>query len=216
MPRQVRIDYEGAIYHVMARGNRREMIAFSPGWNSKNGGAGMNTTLERGWCFGTSEFKEKMIDKLDAMPMAGKYKKANGYSGKEIRDHGERAAREWIEKGLLVMELEWSDLAGMPKMDARKAMLARVVRRHTRMGLEWISATLGMGVRSSVTRAEKELQRKMSYDKKLQKQWEDLKCTLSLPGAEWHVDKGHDRRFFHLFRRLFEIFIWPRGAVINW
>ena len=26
MPRQVRIEYPGAIYHVMARGNRRERI----------------------------------------------------------------------------------------------------------------------------------------------------------------------------------------------
>ena len=141
-------------------------------------GAGLNTTLERGWCFGTSEFKEKMIDKLDAMPMAGKYKKENGYSGKEIRDHGERAAREWIEKGLVVMGLDGSDLAGMRKMDVRKAMLARIVRRHTGMGLEWISATLGMGVRGSVTRAEKELQRKMSHDKKLQKQWGEIEMHL--------------------------------------
>ena len=107
-----------------------------------------------------------------------KYKKENGYSGKEIRDHGERAAREWIEKGLEVMGLDWSDLAGMRKMDARKAMLARIVRRHTGMGLEWISATLGMGVRSSVTRAEKELQRKMSTDKKLQKQWGKIEMHL--------------------------------------
>jgi len=37
-------------------------------------GTGLNATLERGWCFGTSEFKEKMIDKLDSMPMEGKYK----------------------------------------------------------------------------------------------------------------------------------------------
>jgi len=28
MPRQVRIEYPGAFYHVMARGNRREPIVF--------------------------------------------------------------------------------------------------------------------------------------------------------------------------------------------
>jgi len=100
-----------------------------------------------------------MIDKLDAMPMAEKYKKENGYSGKEIRDHGERAAREWIEKGLEVMGLDWSDLAGMRKMDARKAMLARIVRRHTGMGLEWISATLEMGVRKAPVQFSMHLQR---------------------------------------------------------
>lgn len=30
MPRQVRIEYEGAFYHVMARGNRRNRIFASP------------------------------------------------------------------------------------------------------------------------------------------------------------------------------------------
>ena len=30
MPRQVRIEYEGAFYHVMARGNRRNQIFASP------------------------------------------------------------------------------------------------------------------------------------------------------------------------------------------
>jgi hypothetical protein len=59
-------------------------------------------------------------------------------------------------------------------MDVSKAMLARIVRKHTGMGLVWISATREMGVRSSVTRAEKELQRKMANDKKLQKQWREL------------------------------------------
>jgi hypothetical protein len=63
-------------------------------------------------------------------------------------------------------------------MDTRKAMLARIVRRHTGMGLEWISETLGMGVRSSVTRAEKELQRKIGNDKKLQKQWREIEMHL--------------------------------------
>jgi len=28
MPRQMRIEYAGAIYHVMSRGNRREPILF--------------------------------------------------------------------------------------------------------------------------------------------------------------------------------------------
>jgi hypothetical protein len=63
-------------------------------------------------------------------------------------------------------------------MDVSKAMLARIVRKHTGMGLVWISATREMGVRSSVTRAEKELQRKMANDKKLQKQWRELEMHL--------------------------------------
>ena len=59
-------------------------------------------------------------------------------------------------------------------MDARKAMLARLVRRHTQMGLEWISGELSMGVRSSVTRAEKLLKENMKHDKNLMKQWNKI------------------------------------------
>ncbi|MDC1406444.1 hypothetical protein N8314_02730 [Akkermansiaceae bacterium] len=51
----------------------------------------------------------------------------------------------------------------------RNSMIARLVRRHTSMGLEWIAAQLHMGVRSSVTRAEKDLQRKLAKDKVLAK-----------------------------------------------
>ena len=137
-------------------------------------GAGLNTTLRRGWCFGSDEFKEKMSDKLGAMIPEGGYKLENGYSGKQLRDHGERAAREWIRVGLDVMGLELADLAGMRKMDMRKAMLSSLLRRHTGMGLDWISRELHMGVRSSVTRAEKILKQRMLNDENLRKLWEKL------------------------------------------
>jgi putative transposase len=51
-------------------------------------GAGLNTTLRRGWCFGSDEFKEKMSDKLGAMIPEGGYKLENGYCGKQLRDQG--------------------------------------------------------------------------------------------------------------------------------
>ena len=137
-------------------------------------GADLNTTLRRGWCFGSDEFKEKMLDKLGAMMPEGEYKLENGYCGKQLRDHGERAAREWIRVGLDVMGLELTDLAEMRKMDMRKAMLSGLLRRHTSMGLDWISRDLHMGVRSSVTRAEKILKQRMLDDDDLRKLWEKL------------------------------------------
>jgi|GEM_PF-5004576 hypothetical protein len=60
------------------------------------------------------------------------------------------------------------------KMDMRKAMLSGLLRRHTSMGLDWISRDLHMGVRSSVTRAEKILKQRMLDDDDLRKLWEKL------------------------------------------
>jgi hypothetical protein len=72
------------------------------------------------------------------------------------------------------MGLELADLARMRKMDMNKAMLSSLLRRHTSMGLDWISRELHMGVRSSVTRAEKILRQRMLEDKDLRKLWEKL------------------------------------------
>ena len=66
------------------------------------------------------------------------------------------------------------DLAEMRKMDMRKAMLSGLFRRHTSMGLDWISRELHMGVRSSVTRAEKILKQRILDEEDLRKLWGKL------------------------------------------
>ena len=167
-------------------GGRKKMLGVLEGLVSKSPlkragvveleGAGLNATLRRGWCFGTEEFKEKMTGLLGAQIKSGRqYRAENGYDGRQLRSHDEKAAREYIRLGLDVLGIDAGELAGMPKMDVRKAMLARLVRRHTQMGLEWISNELRMGVRSSVTRAEKLLNERMKHDKNLRKQWEKIK-----------------------------------------
>ena len=138
-------------------------------------GAGLNATLRRGWCFGTQEFHEKMDGILGGKIKSGaQYRVENGYDGRQLRSHGEKAAREYIGLGLGVLGIGADDLARLPKMDVRKALLARLLRRRTHVGLEWISAELRMGVRSSVTRAEKLLGEKMKHDKELRKLWRKL------------------------------------------
>ena len=68
-----------------------------------------------------------------------------------------------------ILGLGATDLAGMPKMDVRKALLARLLRKRTQVGLEWISAELKMGVKSSVTRVKKLLSDRIKHEKKPQK-----------------------------------------------
>ena len=138
-------------------------------------GANLTTALQRGWCFGSQEFKERLDGLLEKQISEGNtYRVENGYDGQQLRSHDERAAQEYIKSSLALLGLKRKELPQLPKMDVRKALIARLLRRKTHVGLEWIAGELKMGVRSSVNRAEKQLVEKMKRDKKLQKQWEKL------------------------------------------
>ena len=59
--------------------------------------ADLNTTLRRGWCFGSQEFKEKLDVLLGKQISEGNtYRVENGYDGQQLRGHDERAAQQYI------------------------------------------------------------------------------------------------------------------------
>ena len=69
--------------------------------------------------------------------------------------------------------------------------------RHTCVGLDWISKELHMGVRSSVSRAERELTSRLDKDKELCEMWKKLNMrqisswNLFLEaGIEWNMESG--------------------------
>lgn len=126
-------------------------------------GASLQVTVERGWCFGSEEFREKMSLLVgDAKKDMGSAEgKANGYSGQQANDHAEATARLWIQRGMKVCGLTHEELASMNKTDWRKAMIVRSIRKHSSVKLDWIAKELHMGVRSGVTRAEQLLKTKL-------------------------------------------------------
>ncbi len=139
-------------------------------------GASLQVTLERGWCFGSEEFREKMSllvgdSKADTGSTTSK---ANGYTGRQIDDHAEATARLWIERGLEVLALSKADLETINKTDWRKAMIVRSIRKHSSVKLEWIAKELHMGVRSGVTRAEQMLKVLLKNQKAVQKTWRKM------------------------------------------
>ncbi len=134
------------------------------------------TAIRRGWCFGSDGFREKMVELLDSKLEGGGYRTENGYSGSEMRDRSEVSARRWIREGMGVLGMSSGELTDCRKMDVRKAMLARLVRRHSRMTLDWIARELEMGVRSSVTRAERQLKIRLKTDRELNKLWKKLEA----------------------------------------
>jgi len=139
-------------------------------------GASMQVTLERGWCFGCEEFREKMSLLVgDSKSDSGSStSKANGYTGKQTNDHAEATARLWIERGLEVLGLSKTDLETINKTDWRKAMIVRSIRQHSSVKLEWIAKELHMGVRSGVTRAEQMLKARLKNEKLIQKMWREM------------------------------------------
>ena len=139
-------------------------------------GVGLNTSLERGWCFGSDVFREKMLELLGSKLRAkeGGYRAENGFSGQQIRDHGEADARKLIDEALKTIGLEKAELLKLRKLDPKKAMVVRLIRKHTRVKLDWIASELRMGVRSSVTLAEKRLKDELENELNLRKLWKKI------------------------------------------
>ena len=97
----------------------------------------MYSSLRRGWLFGSQDFRERMLKLLEKG--GTRLKKADGYNGDQLNDHGERRARALIEAGLSVFGMRLEDLKGRPKGDERKALLAALIRAETTMKLDWIA-----------------------------------------------------------------------------
>ena len=139
-------------------------------------GASLQVTVERGWCFGSEGFREKLSLLVgDAKADTGSStSKANGYTGQQTDDHAEATARLWIERGLKELGMNHEDLPIINKTDWRKAMIVRGVRKHSSVKLEWIARELLMGVRSGVTRAEQMLKVRLKKQREARKIWEKI------------------------------------------
>jgi hypothetical protein len=105
MARSVRIQYEGAIYHVMCRGDRREAIfeddedreMFVATMGEMCGRAEKWRCLRRGWFLGGDEFREKLMKMASGVVSK---RKRGSYRREGLRRHDEREAEELLSKGM--------------------------------------------------------------------------------------------------------------------
>ncbi len=153
MPRQVRIQYPGALYHVMAGGDRREAI--------------YRDDEDRKMFLAALEvFREKLLALADEVLRAGG-RQQNTRSDEAVREHSEERAEALVKAGLMVCGLGEEDLAGLPRGDERKAVIALVVKRETTVMLDWIAQRLSMGARSTVSREVDALAKGLAGSQKL-------------------------------------------------
>ena len=105
---------------------------------------GMLKKLRRGWCFGSEEFRQRMIEMV-----AGAARRPLGGI---LAAHNEHEAERLMAAGLDSVGLRVEDSARARKGDPRKIAVAAVVKRRTIMGNERIARRLHMSAAGRVSR----------------------------------------------------------------
>ena len=106
----------------------------------------MLKALRRGWCFGSEEFRQRLLE----LPVVRGNAKQSG--GQIQHSHDEKEAMRLIKSGLKALKLTRQQLLTLPKGDSRKIAIALVVKKRTVMTNGWISGQLNMGAPSRVSR----------------------------------------------------------------
>ena len=87
-----------------------------------------------------------------------------GYSGDQIRDHGEQEAKRLIKLAEEVLGIaDWSELA---KGDWRKGLVAGLIRNRSLVTNDWVAQGLQMGARNTVSRTVRHAREHIKADKK--------------------------------------------------
>ena len=122
MPRQLRIEYAGAIYHVMNRGDRREPI-FHDDLDRKRFVAALGEACTK------TDWQMHAYCLMLRRDGKRRKKRRGGFLQEELDKLG------WTAK----------DLAARSKSDIRKMRLARRLWTETSVTWKWISAELHLG-----------------------------------------------------------------------
>ncbi len=115
----------------------------------------LQTTIRRGWYFGSEAFKEKMLAWLDehaSKLKAGNEPVKDGYHGSQIRDHGIHRAEEILRMGCEQLGTKMEDLIKRRKGSDEKVLLAELIASETSVRLDWIRERLRMGSRGYCSR----------------------------------------------------------------
>ena len=104
--------------------------------------------LRRGWYLGEATFGDRLLDMLKK-PAAKKSR-----ASEAPKEHGEAEAERLAGQALARLGLPEApeELATLRKGDARKVLVACLIRQHTAAGNPWIAERLAMGHPGSVSR----------------------------------------------------------------
>jgi putative transposase len=134
----------------------------------------LGVTLRRGWFFGTQEFGEKLkslwSDRLERKVS----KRRDGYTGREMTEHGQRQAETLVACGLAHFGLRVQDLKALPCNDWRKVLMAERIHAMTTAKLDWIRQHLAMGDRSYCCRLIQRARQKATANSRWRKAQKEI------------------------------------------
>jgi REP-associated tyrosine transposase len=119
----------------------------------------LQSTLVRGWYWGTDQFKEVLMSRANREAVKGNRNYATSQMG---RDHAQEEAEELVRIGLKKYKLEEEELERLPGSDERKVAIAESIHRYTTASQGWIAARLWMKSAANVSQ-------QLSRNRKLQK-----------------------------------------------
>ena len=159
MARKVRIQYPGAIYHVMNRGDRREAIFEDDEDRERLLQTLTQACQKTGWqvhayCLMRNHFHlvletpqpnlvvgmKWLREEVDARP-------GPSHFGEAVQEAEAAQAERLVVEGLKRMAWTEADLSARRKGERGKVQLARELRSKTTMPLAWIAERLNMGTR---------------------------------------------------------------------
>ena len=120
-------------------------------------GQSLQSTLRRGWYFGSQGFREKLLDGLGWDGLEADRKTRKRYTRADLKDHDVEMARWIVAAGLECAGLENTDLESLRKNDERKALIAHLLMERTSVPQKWIVEKLAMGSAPYVSRLAKEM-----------------------------------------------------------
>ena len=103
---------------------------------------GLQSTLRRGWYWGSQEFREKLL-KLKRESGISETNK-NYRSSRQERDYGLAEAERLVIEGLAKHGLGEKDLNWLKGSDSRKVSIAREIVQRTSVSMRWIAERLAM------------------------------------------------------------------------
>jgi REP-associated tyrosine transposase len=98
--------------------------------------------FRRGWCLGSEEFRQKMLDLMDGQL-------GENHSGQLHFETAEQKANRIIGEELARLRWTEADLAGRLKNDPAKLAIAERLRQETTLSVKWIAGRLQLGTPKS-------------------------------------------------------------------
>src|ERR1039458_9254124 len=106
-------------------------------WRRREDLRGEFKRVERGWCLGGEEFRQELLEQVDARP-------GPSHFGEAVQEAEGAQAERLVVEGLKRLRWAEADLRARRKGERGKVQLARELRSKTTMPLAWIAARLNI------------------------------------------------------------------------